>query len=114
MVAMQNCFWRRMRYEKAIGLKLMPIPFQLLQAFLLSQLVLLATDGEVRKVGFYGGNLLGLLVFYHGISMVLKMKYKKEKRIEIQIAKLSFYQSYLRLPLEKLYHSSVGDRKSVV
>lgn len=109
MVAMQNCFWRRMRYEKAIGLKLMPIPFQLLQAFLLSQLVLLATDGEVRKVGFYGGNLLGLLVFYHGISMVLKMKYKKEKRIEIQIAKLSFYQSYLRLPLEKLYHSSVGE-----
>ena len=49
-MAMQNCFWRRMRYEKAIGLKLMPIPFQLLQAFLLSQLVLLATDGEVRKV----------------------------------------------------------------
>ena len=87
----------------------MPIPFQLLQAFLLSQLVLLATDGEVRKVGFYGGILLGLLVFYHGISMVLKMKYKKEKRIEIQIAKLSFYQSYLRLPLEKLYHSSVGE-----
>ena len=108
-MAMQNCFWRRMRYEKAIGLKLMPIPFQLLQAFLLSQLVLLATDGEVRKVGFYGGILLGLLVFYHGISMVLKMKYKKEKRIEIQIAKLSFYQSYLRLPLEKLYHSSVGE-----
>ena len=57
-MAMQNCFWRRMRYEKAIGLKLMPIPFQLLQAFLLSQLVLLATDGEVRKVGFYGGILL--------------------------------------------------------
>ena len=108
-MAMQNCFWRRMRYEKAIGLKLMPIPFQLLQAFLLSQLVLLATDGEVRKVGFYGGILLGLLVFYHGISMVLKMKYKKEKWIEIQIAKLSFYQSYLRLPLEKLYHSSVGE-----
>ena len=28
-----------------INLNLMPIPFQLLQAFLLSQLVLLATDG---------------------------------------------------------------------
>ena len=48
-MAMQNCFWRRMRYEKAIGLKLMPIPFQLLQAFRLSQLVLLATDGEVKE-----------------------------------------------------------------
>ena len=91
----------------------MPIPFQLLQASLLSQLVLLATDGEVQESrGSAGGSPAGTAgLSPWGGSGTLKMKNVRRKsgRGIQEFAELSFYQSYLRLPLEKLYHSCVGE-----
>lgn len=89
-------------------LKLVAVPVGLIQAQLMSDVVLSATAGEFYGVLKKGVAIILLILTVKIFEFVTQTAYQKAKANAIHRCKLRLYRQYLFSPLSQLYDSSAG------
>lgn len=89
-------------------LKLVAVPVGLIQARLISDVVMLATAGEFYGVLKRGVVIILLILTVKIFDFVTQTAYQKAKTNAIHKCKLRLYRQYLSSPLSLLYDSSAG------
>lgn len=98
---------RRVRLASFL-LKLVAVPVGLLQARLMSDVVMAATAGEFDGVLKKGAALVLLILAAKIFAFVTQTAYQKAKANTLHKCKLRLYRQYLFSPLSQLYDSSAG------
>ena len=89
-------------------LKLVTVPVGLIQARLMSDVVISATAGDFYGVLRIGAALLLLILTVKIFEFVTQTAYQKAKADAVHKCKLRLYGQYLSSPLSLLYDSSAG------
>lgn len=89
-------------------LKLVAVPVGLIQAKLMSDVVMSATAGDFYGVLKKGGLIIFLILAVKIFDFMTQTAYQRAKSNAIHKCKLRFYRQYLFSPLSLLYHSSAG------
>lgn len=102
-----SCILRRVSFVSFL-LKLVAVPVGLVQARLLSGVVLSATAGDFYGVLKKGAVIILLLLAVRIFEFVTQTAYQKAKANAIHKCKLHLYRQYLLSPMSQLYDSSAG------
>jgi len=89
-------------------MKLVPVPVGLVQAKLMSDVVISATEGDFYGVLKKGGLIILLIFLVKIFEFVTQIVYQKAKSNAIHRCKLDLYKQYFSSPLSLLYTSSAG------
>lgn len=89
-------------------LKLVAVPVGLIQAWLMSDVVMSATAGDFYGVLKRGAVIILLIMAVKIFEFVTQTAYQKAKANAIHKCKLRLYRQYLSSPLSLLYDSSAG------
>ena len=102
-----SCILRRVSFASFL-LKLVAVPVGLVQARLLSGVVLSATAGDFYGVLKKGAVIILLLLAVRIFEFVTQTAYQKAKANALHKCKLHLYRQYLLSPMSQLYDSSAG------
>ena len=89
-------------------LKLVAVPVGLIQAKLMSDVVMSATAGDFYGVLKKGGLIILLIFLVKIFEFVTQIAYQRAKSNAIHRCKLDLYKQYFSSPLSLLYSSSAG------
>lgn len=89
-------------------LKLVAVPVGLIQAKLMSDVVMSATAGDFYGVLKKGGLIILLIFLVKIFEFVTQIAYQRAKSNAIHKCKLDLYKQYFSSPLSLLYSSSAG------
>jgi len=89
-------------------LKLVAVPVGLVQARLISDVVMSATAGDFYGVLKKGAAIILLILAFKVFEFATQTAYQKAKANAIHQCKLRLYRQYLFSPLSQLYDSSAG------
>ena len=89
-------------------IKLVAVPVGLIQAHLMSNVVISATAGDFNGVLKKGGLIILLIFLVKIFEFVTQIAYQKAKSNAIHRCKLDLYKQYFSSPLSLLYSSSAG------
>lgn len=95
-------------------LKLVAVPVGLINARLISNVVVSATDGDYAAVLYKGGLILLLLLGVKLFEMVTQSAYQNAKTEAVHGCKMTLYRHYLPSPLDLLYQSSAGEANVIL
>ena len=90
---------------------LIPVPVGIVNASLLSRLVSLAVEGNVKDVLITGAEIIGLVFAARLVLCILKIKFKEGASEKTQNCKKEVYLKSLNASLLELYRRKEGDTK---
>lgn len=90
-------------------IKLIPIPFGLLNAKLIADIVTSANVGDVNKVIYMSALLLTIILLIKFLQILLEIAFEKMSAKTVHDCKIHFYKTLLSNPLWVLYETNMGN-----